>query len=1009
MKNYFKRILFLTIFCVMSILSFAQDAIVTGIITDGSTKEPLIGVNVKIKDSNIGVITDIDGKFSIQVPDSKCILVLSYIGYKTKEVTTVGKQPLKILLESDDVAIEEVVVVAYGVQKKESVVGAISSINNKTLVSAPATNITQSLAGKLPGVQIVQPSGEVGRDEASIYIRGMATYGDVSPLIVVDGIVRSSFAQIDPNEVLSINILKDASATAVYGIKGANGVIVVTTRRGNEGKPQISISGQVAITQPTRIPDPLNAYQASVLYNQAMLGHLKESSYKAMDIIKYRTGASPYTHPDEDLTDRIMKDCSTQQQYNVNISGGTKFIKYFVSTGMMMQNGFFNFDDITKFDRYNFRSNLDVQFTKDLSAQINIGARIEQRNNPQGCMWNSWNVYHDAFGGSGRTYPFYNPDGSLSPASNIQGILSRSGIAKNTKSVLESGITFRYDLHRLVEGLSLRAQLSYDNDGENTRVWKKTYATYEYNFDRDKYTQIGEDGLLNWAWDGSTASQKLYYEGGLEFVREFGKHNVTGLLLGNRNLRLINTDFEYAEQGLVARATYSYNRRYFFESNLGINGSENFPKEGRYGVFPAFAAGWTPSNEAFYQDLEISKVLSMFKIRASLGWVGNDKCRDEQGNDIRFIYLQKYNYLNYNGGGGAIFGDGDNEIPGIRKDKIANADVSWEVARKANIGFETDFYNGLFGLNLDVFFENRSKILTDISAIIPGYVGTEFMPANVGQVNNKGFEIEMRHNYKIGQHFTYFIRGNFSFNRNKVIKKADPAGLLPYQKEEGYPIGTMLMYKNIGYFQDYDDIYNSPSQLTLQDNTEVLPGDLKYLDFNKDGIIDEADAFRQGYGVVPEIQYGITIGGKYRDIDFSFLIQGSEHANFSKNWELIWPFSNNENVFARHWYWWSPELGNSIQHSRFHGRNYRNNEPVYASTYTAGSGDYIRLKNVEIGYTFPQSLTRRLGMSTSRIYFTANNLFTWADEKYIDPDNRNNRGGYMPQTRAFNIGLNINF
>lgn len=1009
MRRLLNIILILLLFSFPFLTAFAQGISVSGSVKDGKTGEALIGVSLVLKGAETtGTITDIDGHFSLEVPGTNSIIVASYIGYKTKEIKVGNSKVLNIVLESDDIMVDEVVVIGYGVQKKESVVGAIASINNKTLVSAPVTNLTQSLAGKVGGLQIVQSSGEVGRDEAEIYIRGMATYGDATPLIVVDGIVRSSFAQIDPNEILSINILKDASATAVYGIKGANGVIVVTTRRGKEGKPQVSASAQVAITQPTRIPTSLPAYESSLLLNQQNLGMMKESTYKAMDVVLYKTHASPYTHPDEILIDRYLKDYSLQQQYNVNITGGTEKVKYFVSTGAMLQNGFYNFDDITCFNRYNFRTNLDFDITDRLKAQINIGSRIEQRNDPQGAMWNSWNVYHDAFAGSGRKYPYYNPDGSLSPASNIEGILSQSGITKRTKSVLESGFILKYDLSDWVKGLILRGQVSYDNQGENTRVWSKSYDMYEYNFERDQYTQKSVASPLSWAWENSTSDQRLYYEVGAEYNREFGKHSVSGLFLANRNLRLLNTEFEFAEEGLVGRVAYNYALRYFFEANIGINGSENFAKGNRYGVFPAFAAGWTISNEEFFQSSPISSIMTLFKIRASLGWVGNDKYKygADDSSYARFIYLQKYYYEN----NGPIFGEGDNQVEVIKRDKLANTDITWETARKLNVGLEADFFNGLLGFNFDVFHEYRTDILTDISGIIPGYMGTEIMPANVGIVENKGLEIELRHNYTVNKNFNYYIKGNFTFNRNKVIKKADPLGLLPYQKEEGYPINTPLLYNTLGVFQDYEDIYNSPSQLTMQDNIEVLPGDLKYLDFNGDGIITEDDAYRQLYGSVPEIQYGITLGATYKNFDISVLIQGSAHASFEKNWELIWPFNNADNAFERHWYWWTPELdAEDIQHCRFHGRNYRNNQPVYGTTYATGSGDYIRIKSLELGYSLPEKWMKKMGVGNIRLYFTSNNLLTWAKEKYIDPDNRNNRGGYMPQTRAFNFGVNVNF
>jgi|GEM_PF-3120923 len=406
------------------------------------------------------------------------------------------------------------------------------------------------------------------------------------------------------------------------------------------------------------------------------------------------------------------------------------------------------------------------------------------------------------------------------------------------------------------------------------------------------------------------------------------------------------------------------------------------------------------------QTLLFGDAITSLKLRASLGWVGNDQYSI---NDVpqRFLYLQEYT-----NNGGYTFGTGDNFFTGIQQGDIANKEVTWEVARKQNIGFESDFFKGILGINFDYFYEYRNNILTNIDAVKPEYVGAAFKVANVGETENKGFEIELKHNLKINKNFNYYINANFTYNRNKILKKADPLGLLPYQKEEGYPIGTPLMWKNTGYFGSYEEIQNSPTQLGnnngIPGDIEIIPGDLKFLDFNNDGVINQADAYRQGYGTVPEMQYGITVGGKWKSFDFSVLFQGSTHSLFMKQWEIMWAFSNNDNVFTKHNYYWAPEIANDAQFTRFYGKSWINNERYY-STYEAGSGTYIRLKNVEIGYTFPAAITQKALMSNVRIYFSSNNTFMWAKEKYLDPDNRDTRGGKMPPTRAYNIGLNVNF
>lgn len=1011
-----KIIFFILAFLLSASSLFAQSSqkIIKGKVIDMKTGEELIGVNIKVKGVNRGTVTDINGNYSIEVPNPKSdILIFSYVGYNEQQIVVNNRPVINVTMSDSNKQLSEVVVVGYGSQKKESVVGSISSISNKTLVSTPASNITQSLAGKLSGVEIVQPSGEIGNDVANVYIRGMATWNDATPIFVVDGIVRKEFAKIDPNEIESINILKDASATAVFGVKGANGVIIITTKRGEIGKAKISVTAQNAVTQPVNIPEPLGAYDATSLLYLQDWGQYRTRTPQAQggtlatDLMLYRTGASPWTHPDVHWTDVIMKPFSSLQEYNVNISGGTQTVRYFVSGGFLNQNGFYKNDNLTRYSRFNFRSNLDVNVSKDLTASLNIGSRVENLTSPSSTIWNSWGVYRAAFSDTGRLYPVYNPDGSYAGTNtggNVEAYLLESGIYKDVTSTLESSLALNYKLDFITKGLSAKAQISFDTQGETGRSWSKSTAQYVYTLSTNSYQQFGENRPLSYNGDQKNNNwYKLYIEAGLNYNRTFDKHSVTGLLLVNRNQLINNAEIPYRDQGIVGRLTYDYDKKYFGEFNVGYNGTENFSPKNRYGFFPAFAAGWLISNESFIANTPVSRALTYLKLRASLGWVGNDKTASGQ----RFIYLQQFT-----NSGGYTFGTGDNYFAGIQQGTIANPKVQWEVARKENIGFDSEFFNGLFGLTFDYFYEHRDHILTDISAVMPQYVGASFAVANIGETQNQGFEIELKHNLRINKNFNYYVKGNFTYNVNKVLKEADPLGLLPYQKQEGYPIGAPLMWTCTGYFNSYQEIQNSPSQLGVNNgipgNIEIVPGDLKFLDFNHDGVINQADAYRQGYGTVPEIQYGVTLGCNWKNLDFSVLFQGSADALFFKQWEIMWAFSNNDNVFQKHDYYWAPEIASSAQFTRFYGKSWINNERYY-STYEAGSGNYLRVKNLELGYTLPKQIYKGTDISSVRMYFSSNNLYTWSVEKYLDPDNRDARGGLMPPTRAFNIGLNINF
>lgn len=1013
MRNKVSRLISLFVLGILlSLNGFSQQSLkITGSVKDAQTGESLVGVNIFVKGTTNGTISSVEGTYQITVADPKSVLVFSYIGYQPAEVVIEGRTIIDMELFIDSKALDEVVVVGYGAQKRESVVGSIAAIDNKTLVSIPVSNVTQALAGKLAGLQVVQSSGEIGRDEATLFIRGQATYNDRDPLIVVDGIMRDGFSQIDPNEIQSVSILKDASATAVFGVKGANGVIIITTKRGSEGKPQISFTAQTAITKPTRIPEPLDSYRSALLANLHKIGGSGEAApFSNKDLLNFRTGASPYTNPDYSWVDVMMKDQSRLSQYNLNVTGGTKTVKYFISGGFLTQDGVYNFDPYTNFSRLNFRSNFDIDVSKNLSASLSLGSRIENRTNPASAWYGSWDVYRASFALGGRFTPVYNPDGSLggnSSRTNLIGTVRDMGFYKEIRSVLELGLNLKYKLDFIAPGLSMRGQLAFDDNGSMNRMFDQKYSVFQYDLKNDKYTEFGENRPLGYAWGNVYDTRKIYYELSLNYDRKFGNHSFTGILLANRDLKFVDYYVPYATEGLVGRVTYDYSKRYLAEVNIGYNGSENFSSKNRYGFFPAFAAGWFLTNEEFIKNTAFSRVVTSLKLRGSMGWVGNDKLKLSGASEpLRFIYLQQYDNA-----GGSVFGTGDNWFQGIRQGTIANENVQWEVARKQNIGFESDFFNGLFGLNFDYFYEYRDKILTQISNTSPSYVGAVFSPANVGIVENQGFEIEFRHNMDIGNDFSYFVKGNFSYAHNTVIKRDDAYMTLDYQKEEGYPIDTPLKFITTGIFQTYDEIYNSPPQISqlggISGNNILYPGDLKFKDINNDGVINRFDYVRTGYSGVPEITYGVTLGMNYKNFDVSALLQGAARASFEKNWEIMWHFSNNENVFPRHWNYWSPETSGSEEYTRLYGP-YQNNEA--GSDYSLGSGEYIRLKNVEFGYTLPPSLMKRIRVEALRVYVSGVNLVLWTKrEPYLDPDNRNQRGGNMPPLGSYNLGLNLNF
>ncbi len=986
-------------------LAAAGQHTVNGTVFDAATGETLIGASVQVEGTSVATITDIDGNFRITLPPGKDKLSVSYIGYNRKVVSVGKNSEIKIRLEESSNSLDEVVVVGYGAQKKETLVGSISSIKSKELVSVPATNLTQTLAGKASGLAVVQSSGEIGRDEAQIFIRGKATFAGESaqPLIIIDGVIQDSFSQLDPNEVETINILKDASATAVYGVKGANGVIIVTTKRGIEGKPQVSLTANVAVSSPMRLHKPIEGYRTALLRNVLDNAAGIQMSYTADQLMNWRTKASPYTEPDIDWMDEIMKGSSTQQQYNVNVRGGTKAVRYFISGGFFTQDSPFRNDDITNFNRFNFRSNLDIDVTREFSVSLNLNSRVESRTYPYNLFYNSWSVYHDAYSQSGIKYPVYNMDGSYAP-NNIISRIKDSGQGKSKRSVLDVAFTAEYKLDRLLKGLAVKGQVAYNDNTSHSKLYTKQAAIYDYKYETDTYLLLTPGRPVHYDWDDVGNARRLYWEAALTYAGDFGKNKINALVLFNQMLHGDHAGQDYATQGLVGRVTYNYGERYLAEVNFGLNGSENFAPGKRYGFFPAFSLGWIMSREKFWENAGLSDIVSHFKIRASLGWVGNDRAwayvsETNTTEEQRFIYLQQYIYS-----GGYIFGD--TSIGGIRSSLVANPDVTWEKSRKFNVGFETRLLRDEISLTAEYFNEYRKDILTQ-NENIPSYFGATSVPANIGRIRNQGVEIELGYDKAINRDFSFYVKGNFSFARNKILEKGSARGVLPYQRPEGFAIDTPLKYVTLGYFQSYEEIENSPSQLGISGNVEVNPGDLKYKDINGDGVIDRFDQIRVGFPTTPEIQYGFNVGLFWKGFDVSALFQGVANVSYDKNWEIMWAFSNNDNVFPRHWYYWTPEMGDdAAQYTEMYGK-YHNNEA--GADYTLSSGSYIRFKNLDIGYTLPASVTENIFINQIRVYMSALNLCTWSKEKGLDPDNRDNRGGTMPPSRSFNFGVNINF
>ena len=1003
-----------------------QKRVITGVVRDGDTNEPIIGASVWLKNSSVGAVTDIDGKYSITIEGVGGVLEFSYIGMKKQEIAIIDQKSINVTLQPDTEVLDEVVVVGYGSQKKESVVGAISTLDIKKL-KVPGASISNVLAGQLSGVVAMTRSGEPGKNSAAdFYIRGVSSFkGTSTPLVLVDGIERD-LDLVDTDDIASFSILKDASASAVYGVRGANGVILITTKKGEEGKPAINVRTEFGFTSPTKRPKMLDSARWAELYNEA-----SSTKYYSDEVMqKYREHSDPDLYPDVDWFDALFDDMAENQRVNLSITGGGDIVKYYVSGSFYNESSIYKnagniygYDSSINYNKFNFRANIDLNLTKSTVLNVNL-ANIYEKSFGPGFGDNDNAIWGYTFNASPNAFPIEYSDGKLSGPSTDSGfnpwnMLVHSGYREQFWNSAQALVGVTQDIGKLwkpLEGLTANLKFSWDAWNTTLQRRSKTPTFYHARGRDDQGNLIYDDNNGDGEWDpvhtgseslgfaiGRSGTMTRYLEGSLNYNRLFAeKHRVGALLLYNQKIHT-NTQagsgdaaLPYKNQGLAGRVTYAFKDTYFAEVNVGYNGSENFARGHRFGFFPAAAIGWMMSNEKWFEP--ITNTVDMLKLKASYGKVGND----DIGGQRRWVYESSIV-----GGGNWQYGQSANQGgDGIRIGEVENLNASWEEALKLNVGIEFSLFNKV-KVQADYFREERTGIFLQ-RAGLPAIVGISTIPyVNIGETLNQGFDSNIEYSQKIGNVYVT-ARGNFTYNRNKLKNNDEPDWEYKYQNRIGKPFGSGGSMQPfglvaLGLFQSQEEIDNSP----VQSFGEYRVGDIKYQDINGDGVIDRADFIRTGYPLVPEIQYGINLSLSYKGFDVGVLFQGSTHVSFDKNWEAMWAFSNGDNVYDKHWSYWTPEMGDAnAKYTQMYGK-YQNNEA--GADYTLSDGSYIRLKNLDIGYTLPKKITEKAFIKTIRIYFSALNLATWAKEPYLDPDNRDNRAANMPPMKAYNFGLNINF
>ena len=1070
-KDFFKKLCFLGIFLFIPLAMLGQGISVSGTIKDGAFDSEFPGAAVAVKGTTIGAIADLDGRYSLVVPSKESVLVFSFMGYKTLEVTVGDRTVIDVTLFEDSELVEEAVVIAYGTQNKGLVTSAISSVNTKDLVKSPAASVSNMLAGSMPGVSSVQTTGQPGKDDAAIYVRGSGslTSSLSSPLILVDGVERE-FSQIDPNEIESISVLKDASSTAVFGVRGANGVVLVTTRRGSAGAPKINVSSSMGLQQPIALVRQVGSYEYAKFWNMREDMDAIHGGYYGKftpeQIEAYRTGSDPMLYPNVDWMKEVFNDFFIQNKNNLNISGGSENVKYFVSMGYLYQNGIMkqmptlDYDNNYRYNRYNYRANIDAKLTPSTTMKLGVGGYVGKTQQP--------NMQASYAGGSDGwiltllwATPWAGPgivDGvrTLIPSSTQfipvperrrDGWFSTAdvgGYSQQYRTNLNIDVDITQNLEAITPGLNLSVKGAYDsvfsltkNRTGGLRRYQEVYYRGHFSGELDNAADFSlpetdpdfdktyvfatvnnsVDTPLTYS-ESNGRGQSWYLEGRLNYERTFGNHRVSGLFLDNQSRNYSPGTYSYIPRGYigyVGRATYSYRGKYMADVNIGYNGSENFaPGKTRYGLFPAFSAGWTVSEEKFMQDQNIFNYL---KLRASWGRVGNDT------GGSRFMYASTV----WSGSGSYSFGaETPSAQPGMAMGTQSNPAVTWETADKQNYGIEAKFLTSRLSLTADYFREHRTGILITPNSF-PGITSISWPSMNLGIVNNHGYEASLGWNDMIGD-LTYYANANVSFARNKIVYMDEVANTYDYmnftggstgRREllNGYGIGGNL-YQFERLYQEDDFTLNADGTYTLnpdlpQPAAGVLPGDAMYADLNGDGIVDSDDRLVTGFGTNPEYTFGLNAGLNWRGFNFSMQWVGATNVNrffyeyfrypftnsgsrglLSYFYDDCWTFDNRENAIY-------PRPTSNPERVNW---NYGNPSTIWLK-----DSSYLRLKNLTLGYTMSGAALKKVGIGSLQVTLSGYNLITFSALKYIDPESVPNNSGAYPLVKLYNLGVNINF
>jgi TonB-linked SusC/RagA family outer membrane protein len=892
---------------------------------------------------------------------------------------------------------EPITQVAYGTQPSWMVSGAVSVVRGNELLNSFTTNLGNTLYGRLSGLTVYQKGAEPGLDDPTLYSRGMNTFGTggTAVLVIVDG-VESAFSNLVPYEIESLTLLKDASATAMFGSKGANGVLLVTTKKGKEGPLKIGFTVQKGVSSPTHLPKFLGSYDYARLYNEALANDGQPELYTIADLDAYKNHTDPYFHPDVNWYDNVLRKSVPISNYDLTFGGGDKTIRYFLMLNMMKTDGLFiksgdqSVNSINSdYQRFNFRSNFEINASKRLLATVTLGGSVEQKNNPGAN--DAGTIFNNMAAIPSNAFPVYNPDGTFGSSllySNPLGDILSKGFFTSNARTLQASLKLTQQLDMVTPGLSASGLISFNNYYIYYSNKSRDYMRYSIKQDllgNVVYTAIGQNTSLASDESQSSLWRNFAAQAFLNYNRTFNHSKVDAVVMFNRsNYTTAKAEIPYNDAGVFGRATYTWGDKYIGEFSFGYNGSESFPKGKQYGFFPAGSIGWIISNEGFIKG---SNIVNYLKLRGSYGLTGNDNI-----GGTRFMYNQSYV-----SGTSYYLSSSNTAVSTIVEGQIANPDVTWEKQKQINIGLEATILKRI-DLSLDVFNQDRYDILAQPYRTLPQFTGMTFPTLNVGKSNNKGFEAMIRYKSDQTKKFQYFAQVDLFYAKNKIIYNSEAPQLYDYLYRAGRAINQPFVYESIGFFRDAADIASSAKQLF---SSVVIPGDIKYKDQNGDGVINQQDQYPIGKTTLPTLTVGVHLGFKYKGFDLDMMLQGASGRTVYLSGNYFYAFQSNASVSEIALGRWTPETASTATYPRLSASNNLNN--FQSSSFWQRNGDFIKLRSVEVGYTVPKTMVERVKLNDARIFINGTNLYSWDHMDFTDPETIT---GYPP-VKTFSLGIRI--